>query len=145
MTAGRARIRFFLKRRPETTPLDRVKTETGYIFVSTPEATALDLVRYVRGAGRLGTVVTVLAELSESIDGESLLSAARTDVELSVIQRLGYLLDRVSAKRLTEPLALWLSRRKIWPVALNPGKTARGAPRDPRWQVQVNEDVQPEA
>jgi hypothetical protein len=35
--------------------------------VSTPEATALDLVRYVTAAGHIGNVATVLAELSEKL------------------------------------------------------------------------------
>jgi len=141
---GRTRIRFFLKSRPGGTPLVAVKTETGHMKVSTPEATALDLVRYVRGAGRLGNVVTVLAELAETIDPEALLAAAKDDVEMSVIQRLGYLLDQVSGRHLTEPLAGWLAHQEIWPVPLRPGRSARGAPRDARWAVLVNEVVRPE-
>ncbi len=35
--------------------------------VSTPEATALDLVRFVTAAGHIGNVATVLAELSEEL------------------------------------------------------------------------------
>ena len=38
-----------------------MKTETGAMRVSTPEATALDLLRYLEGAGHLGNVATVLA------------------------------------------------------------------------------------
>jgi len=58
--------------------------------VSTPEATALDLVRYVGHAGQLGNVASVLSELSERIDPVRLVEAARAEVELSIVQRLGF-------------------------------------------------------
>ena len=45
-----------------------VKTVTGSIRVSTPEATALDLLRYVAAAGYLSNVATVLHELAEACD-----------------------------------------------------------------------------
>ena len=66
--AGRARLRFFTKRHFEPTPTLQMKTETGSMRVSTPEATALDLVRYASSAGHLANVATVLAELAEKID-----------------------------------------------------------------------------
>ena len=44
--AGRGRIRFFVKKRLTETPTTDVQTETGTMRVSTPEATAFNLVRY---------------------------------------------------------------------------------------------------
>src|ERR1017187_9916049 len=99
ITVGRSRVRFFLKWRLSKTPTTEVKTETGSMRVSTPEATALDLVRYVESAGQLGNVATVLSELSERIDPGRLVVAARTEVELSVVQRLGFLLERFASPR----------------------------------------------
>lgn len=141
-TAGRARIRFFIKRTIGRTRTTDVKTVTGTMRVSTPEATALDLVRYVRGAGYLGNVATVLSELAERIDARRLVSAAEAEPDVSCGQRLGFLLDLVGQGRRAEPLSRWIARRQPFPVRLRPDRPARRAANDPRWQVLVNEAVE---
>src|SRR5213592_359383 len=72
---GRVRVRFFTKRRLEKTPVASVKTETGSMRVSTPEATALDLIRYARSIGHLGNVVTTLTGLAAALDSQRLVEA----------------------------------------------------------------------
>ena len=142
--AGRARIRFFVKRRLDHTAVMDVKTETGSMRVSTPEATALDLVRYPESVGHLGNVAAVLADLAESMDATRLAADARAVGEMASAQRLGYLLDRVGAARLAEPLAGLVRERHPWAVSLRPDRPARGNTRDIRWNVLVNEDVEVE-
>ncbi|HVE87152.1 MAG TPA: type IV toxin-antitoxin system AbiEi family antitoxin [Myxococcales bacterium] len=140
--AGRARIRFFTKRHLERTPAIQVKTETGFMRVSTPEATAIDLVRYARSAGHLANVATVLGELAEKLDPGRLVEAARADVELSHVQRLGHLLDLVGAASIGEPLAAWLEAQRPRVIALRPGRALKTAARDSRWHVAINEQVE---
>lgn len=53
MPARRVRIEFHVKRSLQSTPVAKVQTETGSMRVSTPEATAFDLVRFARSAGEL--------------------------------------------------------------------------------------------
>lgn len=142
--AGRARIRFMVKRHIKRTAMTRVKTPTGYINISTAEATAFDLVCYVERAGHLSNVATVLIELAESIDAERLAGAAEAGVELSVAQRLGYMLDQFAPGPLTGPLAGWLEKQKPRPVPLRPDRPSKDVPRDPRWLVFVNEQVEPD-
>jgi predicted transcriptional regulator of viral defense system len=141
-SVGRMKLRFFLKKRLDATPTIDIKTATGTMRVSTPEATAFDLVRYVAGAGQLGNVATVLAELADKIDPKKLVRAAKADVELSVVQRTGFLLDHVGAHRATGPLAEWLAARKPNVTRLRPDRDAKHAPRDERWLVIVNEKVE---
>lgn len=141
-TVGRTRIRFFLKWHLTKTPTTEVKTETGAMTVSTPEATALDLVRYMRSAGHLGNVATVLSELSERINPDGLVEAAQREVELSVVQRLGFLLDHFASHRVTAPLAEWLATKRPRPVSLRPERKPKVTEKDPRWQVLVNERVE---
>jgi len=95
--AGLVRIRFFTKATAGSTPVVDMKTQTGSMRVSTPEATALDLVRYVKRARHLDNVATVLAELGEKLGARRLLAVARKDVEIAHVQRLGHLLDSVGA------------------------------------------------
>ena len=78
---GRAGIRFVKKARVATTPTVRVNTPTGQMRVSSPEATAIDLVRYPEHAGFLSNVATILRELVERIDGRELLRVATADAE----------------------------------------------------------------
>lgn len=140
--AGRSRIRFFFKRSVGKTPATEIQTPTGVMRVSTPEATALDLLRYVRGAGGLGNVATVLAHLHERIRPDALVAAARAEPEPASAQRLGCLLDRAGAGDKAQALAKWVSGRNPSRVPLRPGRPTRGFPLDCRWQVIVNEAVE---
>ncbi len=141
-TAGRSRIRFFAKKTVRSTPVAPLKTETGTMLVSTPEGTALDLVRYARGAGFLDNIATVLGDLAERIDGKALVQAARKEAELAHVQRLGYLLDRVATETLTAPLAKWLRDQCPRATPLRAGRSSRGARKDDRWLVLVNQKIE---
>ncbi len=143
-SAGRARIRFFVKRQIARTTTTRIKTYTGYLTISTAEATAFDLVRYVEASGHLDNVATVLTELAEVLDAELLVKAAGAGVELSVAQRLGYLLDRVADRHLTGPLAGWLGKQDPRPVPLRPDRPSKGLHKDSRWLVIINEHIEPD-
>lgn len=140
---GRSRIRFFVKGQLEQCPTLRMNTITGTMVVSTPEATALDLVRYPHGAGYLDNAATVLAELAESMDEHRLVEAAEAESELASVQRLGYLLDLVGAG-CQEELADWLRAKRVRSVLLRPGRPFVGVPKDTRWSVILNETVEPE-
>jgi len=142
--AGRARIRFFKKRDLGRTPTLGMKTETGSMNVSTPEATALDLLRYVEAAGHLGNVATVLAELAERLDARRLSEIAKAEGDLPSAQRLGYLLEHVGAVEVAAPLAEWTAAQRPRFVALRPGRPSRHAPKDTHWRVVVNERVEAE-
>jgi predicted transcriptional regulator of viral defense system len=138
---GRGHIRFFVNRRLHRSAVTDVKTETGSMRVSTPEATALDLVRYPESVGHLGDVAAVLADLAEAMKPSRLAAEARAMGEMASTQRLGYLLDRVGAASLAEPLARLVRRQRPWIVALRPDRPAQGRARNTRWNVLVNEDV----
>lgn len=141
---GRAVLRFFTKRHFGGSPTQSVKTETGSMRVSSPEVTALDLVRYVGQAGQLNNVATVLRDLAERLDPRRLVEAARTEVELSHVQRLGLLLDRVAEARRTDALARWVRDQRPRVVSLRPDRPSDGAAKDARWSVLVNESVEPD-
>lgn len=144
ITAGRNRIRFIAKARLERTAVVPVKTYTGTMRVSTAEATAVDLLRYVEHAGFLSNVATVLRDLAEPCEPGRLVQAAEADGELAHAQRLGYVLDLIGVRRLADPLAQWLDARRPSVVRLNPAEPERGAPRDRRWRLIVNDTVEPD-
>lgn len=142
VVAGRARIRFLGKRQHDQTPTLEMKTETGTMRVSTPEATAIDLLRYAPSAGGLGNVATVLAELAERMDSVRLVEAVRADGELVYAQRLGYLLNLVGAGERAKELARLVTEESPRNAPLRPGQPTRGCPVDRRWRVVINEQVE---
>lgn len=143
LNVGRARIRFFTKQQMKYTPTQEAKTETGFMRVSTPEATALDLVRYMESAGHLNHVATVLSELVSRLDAGKLIEAAKQEPELAHVQRLGYLLDQVGAdSSLSTQLAEWVAMKKPGPTALRADRPATRQPTDRKWKVRVNEKIE---
>ena len=140
---GRVRIVFAKKAEVHRCPVVRLNTSTGTMAVGTPEVTALDLVRYLSHAGHLNNVATVLSELAEEIDPARLVEVAeQTAVEVSVVQRLGFLLETVDQRDVAAPLAVWIAERGPRTMALHTGLPAVGAPTDKRWRVRVNTDVE---
>lgn len=143
MTAGRTKLKFFRKRRIEHIETVRTKTETGYMTISTPEATVFDLIRHVHASGHLSNVATVLAELAEVIDPERLTASAAT-ASRPEVQRAGYLFQLVGHDALAEPLAEQVASGRRRPVLLRPGADTEGMPFDERWCLLINEKVEPD-
>lgn len=82
------RIRFFASKFVEDAAVEEVKTPTGTMRLSTPEATAVDLVRFAKAAGYLDNVATVIAELSSSLEAKKLLAAVKLTDDVPNAQRL---------------------------------------------------------
>ncbi|MBU0718877.1 MAG: type IV toxin-antitoxin system AbiEi family antitoxin [Planctomycetes bacterium] len=142
---GRTRIRFFVSRHTADAAVQSAKTPTGAMRVSTPEATAIDLVRFAKAAGQIDNVASVLAEMLPLLDSKRLLIAVRTVGDVPTAQRLGYLLERVRGRPQVKALHEWLERQSPHVVPLRPGRTAAGAAEDRRWHVLVTEPVEIES
>ncbi len=112
--------------------------------VSTPEATAFDLVRFARAAGELDNVATVLADLVPLLDPKRMLKVVRAGGDIPNAQRLGYLLERVRGRPQAKAIREWLERQSPRAVPLRSGRTATGAEEDRRWHVLVAEPVEVE-
>ena len=140
---GRVRIEFVARRNVATAATVHMNTLRGVLRVSTPEATAFDLVGYPGHAGGLSSVATILSELAEKIDASKLL----TETERSLLpwtQRLGYLLERVEAANLAAPLFEHVSVHAKEYAPLRSRKPAMRASRDSRWRLFVNEEMEPD-
>ena len=137
---GAVRVAFMARKRLAEVPVQDFNTPRGTIRVSTPEATAVDLVGYQHHAGGLDNVATILAELAERIDPEKLVTAAGT-APLPWAQRLGYLLQRAGAGEQALLLKAHVrehARGSAWLLPAGPREYAR---RDKDWKVRVNADV----
>jgi len=142
MRAGRSRIRFLVKKNIGSVAIEEHKTETGIIRVSTPEATAIDILRYTSVVGGLSHAATVLVEFVERIDRDKLAEAAKAEDDLAAVQRLGYILENVGADKQASILADWINERSPRNIPLNPAKSMKGHPTNRRWRIVVNDTIE---
>lgn len=140
---GQVRAAFIVRKRLQDVPVQSFNTPRGTILVSTPEATAVDLVGYYHHAGGLDQVATILSELAEQIDPQKLVAAAQT-APVPWAQRLGYLLERVSAAETAAALKSFVKDTAREAVPLLPGASREDARRDTDWKLFINTDVEPE-
>jgi predicted transcriptional regulator of viral defense system len=118
-------------------PVQSFNTPRGTFLVSSPEATALDLVGYAHHAGGLGQVATVPSQLAERIDPEKLAVAART-APVAWAQRLGYLLEHLGAAATTPPLKEYVREHAKQSTALVPKARRVRSRRNKGWKLYIN-------
>ena len=145
LVVARTRIRFFASKYVWQAAALEVKTPTGKMRVSTPETTAVDLVRFAKAAGHLDHVAIVLTELARLLDAKRLLDAVRAVGDVPNAQRLGFILDLVQRRRLTGSVHAWVQRQHARVVRLRPGRPIVGARLNRHWQVLVNGPIETEA
>jgi len=141
LACGGVRVDFVARRDMADTPVVERNVPTGALRVASPAATALELVGYPERCGYLDNVATVLAELAESMDGEALAAEARR-APVAWVQRLGYLLVHVEQDALAAHVERVLAERDVFVVPLAPWLAMQGAPRDARWSLAINTDVE---
>jgi len=140
---GRVAVDFVARRNAAAMPTEQVNTPRGFLRISSPETTAFDLVGYHDRCGGLDNVATVLAELSEKLDAKRLAEIGPLS-PIPWAQRLGYLLERIGQKSRGEQLAEFVARRATETASLIPGDQPRDAPRNERWKLRINTDVEPD-
>ncbi len=117
---GRLRVEFHVKKELELTPTAQPPGMHSPIVVSTPEATAVDLIEYSRSIGGLARAADVITGMARVLTVEGLRQALARDPRHLAHQRLGYILQTMGLK---ESLATEVSRHlpKVRrPVLLQP-------------------------
>jgi predicted transcriptional regulator of viral defense system len=132
----------------EITDIEKVAGIGGYYFISSPELTAIDIVRFPKKSGHLNNVATVLQDLSESINREKFKKICeKISTPTAALQRLGYILDRIlKNKQLSTCVVDELSKRKTQRVLLSLAnkKTKRQKSVDQKWNLIINTQVEPD-
>ncbi len=86
---GAVHVAFVARRNLDAVPVETFNNPRGTVLVSTVEATAVDLVGYLRRSGGVDRVAGILSELSEDMDPERLVEASNS-ASILWAQRLGY-------------------------------------------------------
>lgn len=145
LRAGRNIIAFYFRK--DMTALspgiEKRKTDTGSMSVSSAALTALDLLRYPQASAGIDHIATVLSDLGREIDPK-LLAMLSTHFERPAVQRLGCLLDRLGHGSKADRMHVALKKRGVSPWT----ELDRGQVRDPdfmpepvlrdeRWRVVI--------
>jgi predicted transcriptional regulator of viral defense system len=144
LICGRTRVHFIMRENTAAVPTVDVRTPRGVLRVSTPEATALDVIAYPHHAAGIDNAATVVAELAEQIEPQRLADTAALMAELPVCQRLGYILDYVGAPATSERLRAYVAGAARRAVPLVPSEPHEGCLVDPDWRVVVNARLDPD-
>ena len=141
IACGEVRVAFVARRNLNEIPVVERNTPRGPIRVSTPEATAFDLIGYAHHAGGLGNVATALAELGETLAADRLGDLAPLS-PVAWAQRLGHLLELVGLADRTGLLEAYVQMAARETVALDPRRDVQQGERDGRWKLAVNARVE---
>lgn len=137
------KINFHIKKEWNKGDIIQKKVDTGYLNVSSPELTALDLVYYFEQAGGLNRVATVLEELCESIDANKMLGLAKRYSPITTVQRLGFLLEEIlNMQDLSNPIKDYLKTGNYFPVLLRPQKERPEMITGNDWKVVQNLEIE---
>ena len=135
------KINFFVKNEWNTEDIKQVKTDAGYVNVSSPELTALDLLYYVEKLG-MNRVVTILKELIEVIKPSQLAKTVKNYSQLAAVQRLGYLLEyELGNEKLSQVIYATISDKKGTNIPLMPGKNREGII-NTKWRIINNINIE---
>jgi len=138
-------IKYVSKRNFPESHLTQKKTESGYVMVSDPILTCLDLINYFKTIGGFNRAATVINELSEEISENDITYNILQLSSNANIRRLGYLweyecgqvgLANALFKVIKEP------SRSFKTYKLNPSKILQKLNRKNRWKINVNTNIE---
>jgi predicted transcriptional regulator of viral defense system len=138
----RVRLRFYANEHIEQMAVQERQVDTGRIRLATRETTLVDLAVHPDHAGGLGNIATVIIEIGDlDVSQFARLLSVRPR---SVTRRLGWMLEQFRDDLDLDPLReVLLAGGADHPTRLVRSLPARG-PIDPRWNLQINSDVEPD-
>jgi predicted transcriptional regulator of viral defense system len=139
VTIGAGRIEFVQVRAEKFFGYRTARYHDATLVISDPEKTALDCLDRFDLCGGVDEVSRTIAALLPEIDADRLLAYALRMDNQALVQRLGFILERLAADQpVTEDLLAGLARhvsRKAY--LLDPHGPAEG-PTQPRWRIREN-------
>ena len=136
-------IIFYSKKEILEKYIRKYKAQSGYVNISSPELTLLDLIENERYIGGLNRVCTVLNELVDSIDFDKLEDDFFFLTSVPVYQRVGYILDSVLERK--ESADKYKSKMPFLPTRNIPfkiGKSIKDCEIDIKWKVIINQEIE---
>jgi predicted transcriptional regulator of viral defense system len=134
-------IKYVSKRNFPSAHIIQKKTESGYVNVSDPILTCLDLISYHKTIGGFNRVATVINELSEDISENEIAYGMLQLASNATIQRLGYLWEyKCGQLELANTLfnTINYQARSFKPYKLDPSRPLQKQSISNRWKINPN-------
>jgi predicted transcriptional regulator of viral defense system len=138
------KINYFTKGTIPEILVEKRKTESGYVNVSSAELTAADLVYYHNRIGGLNRVCTVINELAESISPKKINKDLIESMSTPTIQRLGIIFEKyVNRPDLGQKLleVSQSKKRKFYIQPFKAGGEKKGFEIDEKWKIILNTTI----
>ena len=138
------KINYISKKLIKEQLLESIKTESGYLKISNPLLTACDLLQFEKHIGGLNRAATVINDMTDLIKAKDFTAAMIEYTPLSVLQRLGFLLENVLGnQQLADALhkSLLSGDARLFRAPLKASGAKSGKPVDERWKVIVNTNI----
>ena len=133
------------KQLPPETLTEKKKTETGYIIVSNPVLTALDLINYQKRIGGINRAATVINELLERTKPGDFKDELIKYASASSLQRLGFILDEVLNRKQLADRLFTLSKKagtKFYLIPLRPSEKKGDGIINEKWKLRINTEIE---
>lgn len=141
------RLEFVAKRDFPQKWIKKVAAIGGYINVSSPELTTIDLIRFPKKSGRLNNVATIISELKDKWDKRTMNSIYRDSTTPTVtLQRLGFILEILGFSNEASSVELALRSRRLTrkPLSQTANLRRENVPFNSKWSLYVNTQVEPD-
>ena len=139
------KINYITKRDIPFNLLEKRKTESGYVNISSSALTAADLIYYNNRVGGINRVCAVINELSEAIKPENINKELLETISIPTIQRLGFIFDRIVSQQELADKLYSVSRdlnKSFYKQPLKAGGKRGGFETDEKWGIIINTTIE---
>ncbi|MBK9732620.1 MAG: hypothetical protein IPO83_15305 [Chitinophagaceae bacterium] len=133
------------KQLPPESLIEKKKTETGYINISNPLLTAIDLISYEKKIGGLNRASTVINELLETVKRNDINEALINYASASSLQRLGFVLDEILNKKEIADRIFSLCKKagtKFYLIPLKASGEKKIEVVNEKWKLIINTEIE---
>jgi predicted transcriptional regulator of viral defense system len=150
---GAVKIDFVYKKSLTGLPVQDFKTAYETIKVSSPELTAMDLLQYPERSLGLSNIATIFYELIEAINPTKLMELIKLSGENSWVQRMGYILEQIDTwdekadkrkEQIINKLEVFVSKQNPSFIALYSSLDSKACPRNSKWRIIENSNIEPD-
>jgi predicted transcriptional regulator of viral defense system len=139
---GKNRIQFFTNKMTEQIPKQTVKTPQGPVWMSTPEATLFDLIKFYKKIGGFSHIATTISEIRDSISGDKLAQTANTYQDIPLTQRLGFLVEAFAGNQKVKGLQKWLKSKELSYKRLSGNRQGVELTRSDKWKLIIDLEIE---
>ena len=124
---------------------EKKKTETGYINISNPLLTTIDLISYEKKIGGLNRATTVINDLVETVKRNDISEELINYASISSLQRLGFILDEVLSKKELAKKIFSLCKKagiKFYLIPLKASGKKNKEKINEKWKLMINTEIE---